>query len=293
MLSSAVIDIALGLVFVYLLLSLICTIANETIANLVSLRARTLRSGIVALIDDNKLRESFADHGLIASAKASAGGVPSYLSGRSVTLALLDSLDTGKPVPTVDDLMGAIQKLPDSNVKDALATAAREAKGDMEKLRAGVAAWFDDSMDRLSGIYKRRLHWISFAVGLGLTILLNADTVAISKSLWTDSAMRGQAVEIASSYAKVQPDPAKATLAELQQNLRPLPLGWDSAPGRPDAGWYLSWYGSFEKIVGWLITALAITLGAPFWFDLLDKFMSLRTSGTKPPAATDAVENRI
>jgi hypothetical protein len=34
--------------------------------------------------------------------------------------------------------------------------------------------------------------------------------------------------------------------------------------------------------VGWLITALAITLGAPFWFDLLNRFMSIRAAGKNP-----------
>jgi hypothetical protein len=283
--SSAVIDIAIGLILVYLVLSLICTIANETIANLVSLRAKTLRSGVEDLIDDKDLRKCFADHGLIVSAKVTSGrNGPSYLSGRSVALALLDSLNTGKSVPTVEDFVSAIQKLPESNVKDALATAAAETKGDIHKLRAGVAAWFDDSMDRLSGIYKRRLHWISFAVGLFLAVLLNADTAVISKSLWADSAIRGQAVEMANTIVKTQANPNKTTLAELEQDLRPMPLGWDPAPGRLDAGWYKSWFGIFEKSIGWLMTALAITLGAPFWFDLLGKFMSLRTSGAKPPS---------
>jgi hypothetical protein len=282
-------DIAIGLILVYLVLSLICTIANESIANMISLRAKTLRSGIERLIDDKEMHKCFAEHGLIASAKVSSGSNgPSYLSGRSVALALLDSLNTGKPVPTVQDFVDAIQKLPESNVKDALSTAAAEAKDDIDKLRAGVAAWFDDSMDRLSGIYKRRLHWISFGVGLFLTILLNADTAAISKSLWADSAIRGQAAEIANDMAKTQTNPTRATLTELQQDLRPMPIGWDPAPGRPDAGWYNSRFGIFEKIIGWLMTALAITLGAPFWFDLLDKFMSLRTSGVKPSAGSNS-----
>jgi hypothetical protein len=36
------------------------------------------------------------------------------------------------------------------------------------------------------------------------------------------------------------------------------------------------------SIIGWIITALAIMLGAPFWFDLLTKLIQLRTSGAKP-----------
>jgi hypothetical protein len=32
------------------------------------------------------------------------------------------------------------------------------------------------------------------------------------------------------------------------------------------------------KLLGLLLTALAIALGAPFWFDLLNKFIVLRSS---------------
>jgi len=39
---------------------------------------------------------------------------------------------------------------------------------------------------------------------------------------------------------------------------------------------------SFENIFGFIITALAISLGAPFWFDLLNKFINLRSAGKKP-----------
>jgi len=286
MAGNAVIDIVIGLVLTYLILSLICTIANEFIASLTALRAKTLRSGVEHLIDDDALRKLFFDHGLIASTKTNGRTRdPSYLSGRSVALALLDSLDTGKPVPAVDDLVAAIGKLPDSNVKDALVTAATEAQGNIDKLRSGVAAWFDDSMDRVAGVYKRYMHWISLAVGLVLAVLLNVDTVTLAKSLWLDSALRGQAVELAQTVAKSQHDLAQATLVALQQDLRPLPVGWDQAKGRPDADWYHSPPAIIAKLIGWLITALAISLGAPFWFDLLSKFVSLRATGNKPAAS--------
>ena len=45
--------------------------------------------------------------------------------------------------------------------------------------------------------------------------------------------------------------------------------------------------GGLETLLGWLITALAITLGAPFWFDLLGKLVSLRGAGKISPPADD------
>ena len=38
----------------------------------------------------------------------------------------------------------------------------------------------------------------------------------------------------------------------------------------------------YINILGWLITALAVSLGAPFWFDLLNRLVKLRGTGTKP-----------
>jgi hypothetical protein len=56
-----------------------------------------------------------------------------------------------------------------------------------------------------------------------------------------------------------------------------LPIGWDRSnpklvpPSNDIGAWLL-------KIFGWLITAFAISLGAPFWFDLLNKFMVVRST---------------
>src|SRR5437870_4444360 len=50
------------------------------------------------------------------------------------------------------------------------------------------------------------------------------------------------------------------------------------AAGAPLAG--LWW--SIQKLVGLLLTGLALSLGAPFWFDLLSKLINLRGAGAKP-----------
>jgi hypothetical protein len=52
-----------------------------------------------------------------------------------------------------------------------------------------------------------------------------------------------------------------------------LPIGWSELPRRDQ------W---LTMILGWLITAFAVSLGAPFWFDLLNKFINVRASGKAP-----------
>jgi hypothetical protein len=71
--------------------------------------------------------------------------------------------------------------------------------------------------------------------------------------------------------------------------LRPLPIGWhfDStapASSAPKTAWARIW-GGLTTVAGWLLTGLALSLGAPFWFDLLSKFINIRGAGEKPARA--------
>jgi len=72
------------------------------------------------------------------------------------------------------------------------------------------------------------------------------------------------------------------SLSSIEAGLRPFPIGWSKAPTRPDLNWSAGGWTILQKIVGFLLTGLALSLGAPFWFDLLNKFVNLRVSGTKP-----------
>lgn len=285
--TNAVIDVGIGIVLMYLLLSLLCTVINNLAIHILSLRSKILATGLKDLIDDPNLLTAFQGHGLIASQSDVAGGKPSYLAGRTVAMALIDCLDPNKPVALVSEVVTAATALPPSNVRDAILTAATAAGTDIEKLRTGMAQWFDDSMDRLSGVFKRYAQWLSLFVGLTIAVLLNADTIAVTNSLWHDGALRGQ---IASSAGQVvgsnqTPDQLKSSMENLsviEADLRPFPIGWSSSATRPDLNWSQSGWTIAQKIVGLLVTGLALSLGAPFWFDLLSQFVNLRSTGTKP-----------
>lgn len=279
--SNAVIDVGLGIVLMYLLLSLICTMVNELVANALALRAKTLAKGLDALIDNDQLLRAFRAHGLIAGQSSAAGGRPSYLSGGLVAAALLDGLNPDKPVAAVADVIEAANKLPPSNVRDTILLAAASAGSDMDKLRGSIAAWFDDAMDRLSGVYKRILQWTSLAVGLGIAVMINADTIAVANGLWHDNGLRNEIVAAADKFAAPTPAALAASLDQVEGDLRPFPIGWTPAT----AGWSKSFIGILGKLIGLLITGIALSLGAPFWFDVLTRFVNLRGTGAKPDRA--------
>jgi hypothetical protein len=245
-----------------------------------------------------------------AGAAPSGDSHPSYISTNTFVLALLGSL-TGKtaggpPIPTFADLEAAIQKLPPSNLRDALVTNLTVAQGDFEKFRTGVGTWFDDSMERLSGAYKRHLKVISIVVGCLVAVILNADTFAVGRALWSDSTLRAQIVQVADSTVKagLPTDSAagqnakgptaneiEKKLVDVNTTLRPLPIGWSfqsnmsldnlehNIESKPLSYWLL-------KLLGLFATGLALSFGAPFWFDALSKFMNIRSAGAKPTRQT-------
>jgi len=339
MFGSTLLDIVIGLIFVYLLLSLICSALNEIIEAWLKKRATDLERGIAELLLDPQgkgLVQQLYQHPLVnglfkGEYKSSLNKtwwqniisrtkLPSYIPARNFALALMDTILPGQaktpsgaagatvtttspaigaagapvssPVPPagaptpnpLKPLRDAIGNIGDTKVKQCLMTLVDAAGNDVSKARENIEAWYNSSMERVTGWYKRRAQVIVFVLGLGVVIALNADTIAISTSLSRDKAVRDSLVAAAQDYVKQQSDNDKAMdrvdkYTEKIRNLG-LPLGWSkenplSVPDntKPDA--FMSW---LMKIIGWVITTVAISLGAPFWFDLLNKFMTVRSS---------------
>lgn len=171
-------------------------------------------------------------------------------------------------------------------VGNSLLAMLNLAGNDAQKLEKCVEDWFNGAMDRVSGWYKYRTQWMLFWIGLVLAVAMNANTIAIVQQLSKDSALR-QSVVAAAGAAK-QPiattgqttapamDDAKKQIDEIKT--LGIPLGWNAAAA---AVWDLKKDNLPEELLmlfGWLTMAIAVSLGAPFWFDLLNKFMVVRST---------------
>lgn len=327
MTNNAVLDIGIGLVLMYLILSLMGTVLNEYVATLQKLRATTLQTAVESILDNPTLRSDFYNNGVIDGVAQATGDHASYFSGQTFALAVVGSLDVTKPVPVFADVKSAIENMADCNFRDVLLAQLTKANGDLDALRNGVATYFDSAMDRVSGIYKRKLKLISFVVGCIIVIVLNADSINVGTALWKDPSLRAQTVDSAKDFLKTHrspatpgadqkiatpapvpapaatgknappapaDDPAKLgdttvnlirQLGALDSTIRPLPIGWHLNDIPDVSGWgWVMW--ALSKLVGLLVTALAISLGAPFWFDMLSNFMNMRGSGVKPASTT-------
>ena len=301
MFEMPIIEVAIGLVFAYVLLSMLCTFINEWIARFVSLRSRNLERGLKQLLADQKktgLAKKVLSHHLIKGAAAKQKR-QSYISSQTFARVLISIIDeqskgAAKAAKTKDEIERALDKakLP-KEVKSAMTGLIDNVDTTINDLRANLQAWFDGSMERISGWYKRQLQIISFAVAILLAVSLNVDTIAVGQSLWQNPVLRAKiadqaAVAVEACRGKENPEDCSflKETEKARETLEKFPIGWAKSAAESPANKPCF----LIKIIGWLITALAVSLGAPFWFDVLDKLNSIRSAGIKPKAIEEKAQ---
>jgi hypothetical protein len=235
----------------------------------------------------------------------------SYLSAQAFARALLDMfVSEGDGETTVERIKERVSRLDEAVPgRGALLVLIREADGDLDRLRRLIEHWYDEQMSHVTGWYKRWAQWRLFVVGGLLAVVANVSTIAVAQSLYVDQPVRQAVVAQAQAGQLCDSAPDSDLSCERRQlgvlrNLS-LPVGWNldevvadcrtandgedcgAAPGA-----WVSWaWDSLRaagfadillRLLGWLITAAAVSFGAPFWFDALSKLGSLRTAGARP-----------
>jgi hypothetical protein len=320
-----VLDVAIGLVALFFLLSTALSSINEAIANILGWRAKTLEDALANLVGDPKVQKDMKawarsglglvdekpadtetaerepivptlwDHWRMKAlvrnpdSKLRRRARPSYLPPRAFSLALAETI-AGKAPPKGEDekspwqladekilerVKAAIDELPPGDLKQLVQKASINAGQTLEGFRTQVEHLFDDSMERASGWYKRKVQLVLAILATIVVVGLNVDTVNVTTKLWNDPALR----EALSAQAGQIEQPADADAAREEIEAIGLPVGWgDNAP---DSVW--------DALPGWIIAIAALNLGAPFWFDLLSRLARLRGSGLqeRPRALSD------
>jgi hypothetical protein len=312
--NSAVLDVAIGLVFVYLLLGIICTSLNEWIAGLIGLRSRTLAKGIRQLLDGqasykgpaNQGRgenaklflEEFYEHPLISGMASGPNNKPSYIPARTFAAAVMDIATPPNPegkTLELANLQDGLRGLPDGKVKKALIALLQNSQNDLAAAQSSIEAWYDDTMDRVSGWYKRQIQVITIVIATLLTIGINADSVKIAATLWHNPELRAEAIKLAQNRT----EQAEQRTAEVSYPHRDDPLHPEIGPSSQQERQFLTdvlWKNGRTlnglALLGWAMTIIAVSLGAPFWFDILNKIINIRSAGTSPDERAKAPQKR-
>jgi hypothetical protein len=346
---SEILALAIGLFFVYLLLSAITNYITQTISyNILRLSSKNLADAIQNLFEPStellngqqRLKaslkepgeglehstnlqtnffEAFYSHPIIRSL-SKPHQLPSYISAQDFSITLLDLLIGSRQnrLLTPQEYLGELKNNLDCLNEDMRRTLlplieyAEVIEVDPEKriaqVRQKIEDWYSTTIDRSFGWYKTRVQAIGILVGFLIASVLNADTINIVHSLWSDTAVRQGLVQAAQEYNQQNDTINYQKVLYDLGNLK-FPLGWsplktenddqaassingDVVPASTsingnndpsDPYRYLKTpSGALTKLVGLLITALAISIGSTIWFDILNRVINLRSTGDRP-----------
>ncbi len=299
-------SIVIGIVFILLLFSLLATTIMEMLAGLLTLRGKNLINAIKSMLGEGETNV-FTSHPYYKQLSEKANlfrflrkGTlpPSYIRPGTFTGILMDILQ----VNSSGEARTAISNLPEGKMKDVLSYLYRESYDDIAVFRQKVEEWFNEVMERASEWYVNSVRVWLFWVGMSIAVAFNVDVIDIYTNLSTNAALREYLADAATQFVQTQPAPAAvdSVVANpdfyaaqgrletlLNENIAairsPLGLGWEyvqwPAPEEKTQWW-------FYKLFGWLTTALAVSLGAKFWFDLLRQLVNFRQGASGAAAAT-------
>jgi hypothetical protein len=304
-------DVAIGLIVMYFVLSVVCSAINETLAMAFSWRAAFLEKGLKQFLTDEH-RTKLLD-------RVPPDNRPAYIDPKVFSSTLMEILiDAGK-----NDAGGPVQKartavdgMEDSAIKTRLLRTIDAADQDVARVRSGLEEYFNATMDRVSGLYKRRVQTVMLVLAAVVALAANADTFHVANNLWKNPQLRSAVTSKANSLAQAGqqqgptgptgptgPQGSTSTACDtspqqcFEQAIQQvssdvsrvkelnLPIGWASANSPHSA------VDVVGKAAGLLVTIIALTMGAPFWFDALGRLARLRFAGVKPPTTSTTANN--
>lgn len=245
--------------------------------------------------------------------------IPSRSFAQAMIDVIRNNKDTELTVKKIrEELIGENSPIK-GETKKLLLGLLDQAENDFSKFQSGLEVFYDDAMDRANGWYKKYVRTWIFCISITLCALLNVDSILITKRLWQDPSLAKQSADLIQenmknigidstrNFAVIKTDAStdtmglvsidnsnvdeamnKSATSNLKKNVNnikvttaiikelPIPIGWGKG------NYPLTFWGWFPKLFGWLLTAFALMLGAPFWFDLLNKIVNLRSTGKKP-----------
>ncbi len=304
--------IIIAMVFVYLLLSLLATTINEWLMMILNARGANLRVAIQTMLRDDKgngeaLKYLFFQNPLFKklSIEGKLRRDPSYLSNAMFTQIIIDILTDGKNYKkSLEEITFKIEELfpdTDSETRRLLLSLVTNSGSSIDKFKEELENWYAEVMNRASGWYQRKIKYALLMIGLGISITFNADTFRIAAVLAQDKSITEAIVQQATNFVlnpSVQVEGRDSSvpkndslyqqkLSNLNQDIGQLVsqdmsmlntfvgMGWTAGSWET---FISSPYQIFKALLGWFITAIAISFGAPFWFDLLKKMVNVRGS---------------
>jgi len=143
---------------------------------------------------------------------------------------------------------------------------------------ARVNSWFDQTIDRVSERFTKYTHYVTIGIAAAVVLIVQLDTIAVIDRLSIDDQFRTMFVDTAVKDYSAQASGGAAT------EVPPGPyydlIGRAGLITLPSGNW-LRQMGDVRKYPGLLLSILLISLGAPFWYNVLKDLIGLRSTIAK------------
>jgi len=301
---TVIIQVAIGIIFVWVILAVITSQIQEWIASGLAWRASMLENAIEQMLGNPEVKNKLYNHPLIqglysSNGKRKPGGIPQDKFAMVLFEEVINSgITVADAKNTFDNIKKSVSALKSKGEGSALTNFANsldtlligiEEKADdathsITEARVRVESWFNDSMERLGGAYRRRMQIVGIIVGIAVAATLNVDTGAIMNTLWRDPVLRQAIVTQASQVKETDVQSGQTpSIEEIAKNaeklnILSLPIGWSSKNIPTDANGWVS------KIIGILLSGMAAAQGAPYWFDIMRKLVTRNPPVPQQPA---------
>lgn len=346
LLLASTIDLALGVLIIFFLLSLVCSAAVEGLTSWLASRGKMLREGMRELLDhighlesvgpdpdkavdcfidrprlkalSRRQKQKSTDNNKLKHLKKRRP--PSYLPPRlfadEMVRMLVDQSDDeiSKPGSPSTSLTILYEQLSKGGANESLRLMLldairgfdlydeQQAALALQKFSNLIERRFNDTMDRVAGWYRRHVSKLLLLVAMLITMMANIDSITLMQELSRNDSLRVHLAEVAAQQVESNQEDLTGPTAEpskrgpekhndsamRSRELMARTRGLELPFGYPDGAWEtyfhndisvfdVIWY-LLHKMAGWGVTVLAIMLGGPFWYDLLSKLVSLRTS---------------
>ncbi|TCW75392.1 hypothetical protein C5O80_38455 [Burkholderia sp. SRS-46] len=234
---------------------------------------------------------------------------------QAATEALSKALEAGRRLATAcpDPLANievAVRSLPSSHTSESLLLLLAKARRDVALMRqetvsaeqhvaafiANVDAWYGSVMQRVTGWYKRWSQFVLMVIASVIVVAANVDTISLASAFAHNKVLLAQIS--ATAIEVVQQDPKAGADGMTRVSRASAAPGGIAADARRQAfidleavlGWTTAKWAVLKnapcewltKLAGLLLTIVAVSLGAPFWFETLSKMVNLRMSGALP-----------
>ncbi len=301
---SAILTVLLGLIFVMLLFSMLASAILDLIKGMFQVKGKRMQQTLQVMLKDEapqfynhpyfKLLQREPSSGR-ASWRSRRREAITKVDGEAFSSIILDLLTKDQP-----SLKNGVEKVNNPDIKALFQLFYHKSGENPDAFSGFLQKWHAGMMNLMQEAYQRWLQFLNFIIGLVLAISFNVDPFTIYQHLSSNPEMAERVANAATSFAETHQgqqqlattlgiDETKTKIDFLEQNIKalesPLGIGWQQVKWT-DAMNPIWW---IYHIVGWIVTAMCISFGSPFWFDLMKKIISMKGDGSSAAPSTTTI----